>query len=490
VFSAAASSASACVRVSDPNARGEPARAVLPPVTRTGQRRRVSFRFARGSPGVFLIVGKVKNFPHQYNDLAKLRETLETIRDLGEQGLDSNDDAVLGYELARRMVYGFRGLDKSGDEAAVAQRIAERLEIEKDKPAYSQGTQTAAREMRRTLRLLGWLEEQGTTLTPAGEELLATTQGSDEENVLMQQAIGGIAVEDKNGHVSHPVQILLRLVDEVSLDSRKGMEVALEALDDSVPEFRRVAEIAAMSEDDRIRALSAAGWTKSQFANAVKILPALALQSGLMTKDGSGHFILTDAGRRAIGRAIITVPAVPPTSIQPSRRRSTRVATNDPEQVGRSRRLLNIDRRTLTPEEQAAAAELLYERTERHQALVRAVAAQCRRGEFYEDVMAYDLLIDLGSDVPLILIEVKTVAGDAALRIRAAVGQLLYYEYFSVVPAFPGREIRRVVVVDDTVSDELADFLQANQIGLITYVDEDFAATNDLGNTIAGDLFE
>jgi hypothetical protein len=62
-------------------------------------------------------VRKVKNFPHQYNDLAKLRATLETVRDLEEQGLDSTDDAVLGYELARRMVYGFRNLDESGGEA-------------------------------------------------------------------------------------------------------------------------------------------------------------------------------------------------------------------------------------------------------------------------------------------------------------------------------------------------------------------------------------
>jgi hypothetical protein len=448
------------------------------------------FRFARGPSPVFLTVSNVKNFPHQYNDLAKLRATLETVRDLDEHGLDSADDAVLGYELARRMVYGFRGLDLTGDQATIDQRIAERLEIEKDKPAESQGTRTAAREMRRTLRYLGWLEEDGTALTPAGEDLLATTQGSDEETILMQQAIGGIEV-DKDGHVSHPVQILLRLVDEVSLDSRKGMEVALEALDDSVPEFERVAEIAAMSEDDRISALQAAGWTTYQIANAVKILPAFALQSGLMTTDGSGHFILTDAGRRAIGRAIITSPPVSPTRRRrPSRPSSTSIATTDPEQVGRPRRLLKIDRRALTPEEQAMAAELLYQRTERHQALVRAVAAQCGRGEFYEDALAYDLLIDLGADLPLILIEVKTVAGDAAIQVRAAVGQLLYYEYFSVEPKFPEREIRRVAVVDDTVTDELADFLQANETGLIAYVDGEFTGKNNLGNAIANELFE
>ena len=146
----------------------------------------------------------------------------------------------------------------------------------------------------------------------------------------------------------------------------------------------------------------------TELANAVKILPAFAIQSDLMTQDGSGRFILTEAGRRAIGRAVITTRPVRPTSRRPARRRTTSIATNDPRQVGRSRRLLATDRRALTPEAQAIAAELLYERTERHQALVRAVAARCGRGEFYEDAAAYDLLIDLDTDIPLILMnEVK-----------------------------------------------------------------------------------
>lgn len=85
-------------------------------------------------------------------------------------------------------------------------------------------------------------------------------------------------------------------------------------------------------------------------------------------------------------------------------------------------------RRVLTPEEQASAAELLYQRTERHQELVRIVATTCGRGDLYEDACAYDLLIDLGPGAALVLVEVKTVVGDATQQVRAAVGQLLYYE--------------------------------------------------------------
>lgn len=435
----------------------------------------------------------MKNFPHQYNDLRKLRATLQTVSDLNDAGRDADDDETLGYELARRRVYGFRPrIDETGGEAAIARRIAERLDVERTKQPSNQGTQTAAREMRRTLRYLGWLNEEGTALTPAGEALLGTAEGSDEELVLMQQAIGSIAVEDRDGHVSHPVQILLRLVDEVALDSRSGMQVALEAVDDSAREFRRIARIAALPEDERVEALTAVGWTDSQLANAIKILPAFAEQSGLITTDGVGRFILTDAGRRALGRAGVRTPPEAPPGRRPPRRRRRRptsISTADPGEVGRSRRLLGAERRVLTPEEQAIAAELLYERTERHQELVRTVAAACRGGEFHEDAAAFDLVIDLDPAEALVLAEVKTVSGDAAAQLRGAVGQLLYYEYFAVAEAFPGRAVRKVVVVDDRVPDELAAFLQANGIGLITYVDGEFVALNELGEEIARDLF-
>jgi hypothetical protein len=447
------------------------------------------YRFTHGSPTVFPTVYNMKNFPHQYNDLMKLRATLETERDLQDQGFDSTDDAVLGYELAHRRVYGFRGLDYSGDDETVDQRVAERIEIERGKPAGQQGARTAAREMRRTLRYLGWLQPDGATLTPAGEALLATAEGSDEERILMQQAIGSIAVEDRDGHVSHPVQILLRLVDEVYLDSRSGMEVALEAADDSVGEFQRVATIAAMPAPDRINALKNLGWTDFQLANAVKILPAFAIQSDLMTTDGSGRFIVTDAGRRAMGRAVTATRPARSVSPRPPRRRATSVVTSDREQVGRSRALLDIDRRSLSPAEQAMAAQLLYERTERHQALVRLIAHRSHQGKFYEDAASYDLLIDLGADTDLILIEAKTVVGDASVQVRTAVGQLLYYDYFFVKPSFPGRDVQQLVVVDKPVGNELAEFLQENAIGVIVYVDDEFHGSNHLGETIAHRLF-
>jgi len=221
----------------------------------------------------------------------------------------------------------------------------------------------------------------------------------------------------------------------------------------------------------------------------VKILPAFAIQSGLMTTDGSGHFILTDAGRRAIGRAVTATRPVRSVTRRPIRRRATSVSTTDPAEIGRSRGILDVDRRALSPAEQAMAAQLLYERTERHQALVRAVANRSHQGEFYEDAASYDLLIDLGDDADLILIEVKTVVGDAPSQIRAAVGQLLYYDYFFVKPSFPGRQVQELIVVDEEVPNELADFLQENAIGIVVYIDGEFSALNDLGEATINRLF-
>jgi hypothetical protein len=120
---------------------------------------------------------------------------------------------------------------------------------------------------------------------------------------------------------------------------------------------------------------------------------------------------------------------------------------------------------------------------------VRAVAEACRQAQFYEDAAAYDLLIDLDEAKPLVLTEVKTIVADAAVQLRGAVGQLLYYEYFAVAELFPGRPVRRLVVVDEHVDDELAAFLQAHGIGLISLIDGSFVALNELGEELVRELF-
>ena len=73
----------------------------------------------------------MKNFPNQASDFARLRGTLETINDLGNQGVNVLDDEELGYTLARRRHYTFRGLDYSSPD--VARQIEGRIIDEKGK---------------------------------------------------------------------------------------------------------------------------------------------------------------------------------------------------------------------------------------------------------------------------------------------------------------------------------------------------------------------
>src|SRR5919197_36850 len=66
----------------------------------------------------------MKNFPHQYNDFAKLRATLETIRDLNEQGADVGDEGELSHpiRILLRLVADNEIVERQGAELALEAR--------------------------------------------------------------------------------------------------------------------------------------------------------------------------------------------------------------------------------------------------------------------------------------------------------------------------------------------------------------------------------
>src|SRR6266568_5381058 len=159
----------------------------------------------------------MKNFPHQVNELAKLRRSLAEI-------------GHLNVQWANVGVYTFRGL-----VGPLAQRIA----AEQQKPIGSQGARTAAREIRRTLRYLGLIDQQ-LVVTAEGTQLLNAAQGSPQELAVWQDAILGLELPDGAGNLSHPICILLRLVDSFGQLQREDMALVLEAVDDSQAEFQRI----------------------------------------------------------------------------------------------------------------------------------------------------------------------------------------------------------------------------------------------------------
>jgi hypothetical protein len=381
----------------------------------------------------------VKNFPHQYNDFSKLRQTLEAIRDLGDAGRDVADDGVLGYELARRGIYTFRAL-----EGPLEARIA----AEQAKPIGRQGPRTAGREMPRTLAYLGWLDADW-RLTATGQAFLATTPGSEAERTAWQQAILDLTLEEERS-VSHPVRILLRLVADHEVVARRGLELALEARDDSEAEYQRIRALLALSPNDRLRAI---GVTKHQVANAVKILPSFAEQANLIHRASRQlPYRLTEAGHAALAEGIVARPVELRPEIRAPRRRRVRGAPRpaSARSVAAGTAATPDEWSSLSHEEQIAATRLRFERTARHQELLRQLieALSQRDGERLEDPASFDLLDVPSGDGPLTLFELKTIDTDALTQTRLAVGQLLSYEHLVVRPRWPGRDVRRVAVFE------------------------------------------
>lgn len=441
----------------------------------------------------------MKNYPNQAASFERVRGTLSTIREMYSAGENVTDDGVLGYELARRGFYTFRGFDyANGTTAALEARIS----TEKSKKASNQGARTNARELRRTLIDLGWIVDDG-AMTPAGELLLASDPGSDEERDLLRTGLLELEVPDDDGiEYSHPIVILLRLLHRHSTVHRAGLELILEAKDDSEAELERVLLLYDMIRDDSPADRAAVlGVSETVRANSVKVLPTLAKYAGLVTEDLSSTWHITEDGLAALGESNVpddeTVAVYPPQVSPPApapksettnakrRRRLTRGKEKNPADIG-THAVNKTVPKGLTPDQQAEAQQRLQERTVNHQALVNYFASLIDGGAFYEDNTSYDFvwLNDYVDHDNLHLFEMKTIDADADAQITRAVGQLLYYGHFNVVAKFKEYPLTRTVVVDADVHPDLADFLDTLGIGAIkAQQGKGLIALNEVGAT-------
>lgn len=405
----------------------------------------------------------MKNYPNQASTFARIRGTLAVVRTLNQDGNDATDDTVLGYACARQGVYTFRGLDFT---TATAAQLDARMAAEQAKPPAFQGVRTFARELRRTLRDMGWLDALA-HVTKDGEAVLASVPDSVEEQALLVEGLLRIETAYKDGgSFHHPVPVMLKLLARAPSLHRRGLELALEPDDDSDGEFKRVQALYELAPARRLQQL---GISNSQRANAVKIFPSLAVTAGLVVEDEDGYFSLSQDGWRVIGQA----PKAAGQAIKQRRGRRTTVG-----------RLVNTKTiakrhntkppRTLTAEEQARAAAKLRERTANHQALIKRFAALIGddAGPLFEDEYSYDMLwLPEQQALAAHLVEGKTVDNDtdAYARVRHAVGQLSYYDYFYVAPTVRGRKIQRIALFDTSIPGPLAEYLQHEAIAAIVY---------------------
>jgi len=413
----------------------------------------------------------LKNYPNQASTIERIRRTLEVVFGVLAAGEDPDDDGVLGYAAARAQAYTFRDFDYEAPNLEA--RLGQRISQEQQKPSGSQGARTFARELRRTLIGLGWLDNM-LALTAAGQSFLGSPSGSQEERDALALGLWDLTAEPGP---SHPVRIMLRLLAVKESRDRQGLELSLEANDDSEGEFNRILGLYQMSEEDRTASLTASGVSTYQIANAKKVFPSLARDAGLVVEDPPRVYRLSDVGRELIDAPVVG-DVLP--SRQTALRRALRVVS--PETIASA--LGAAGSRTQTPEEQLQARQALAERTNRHQETVKKLAELFVAGGTLKEG-SVDLLWSLpDSNEPFVLVEVKTIENDADHQIRHAYGQLAFYDYFDVRPVANGRSVMKVVATDKHISVELGEYLDEYGVALITVDDTGWHSRNQSADAL------
>ena len=399
----------------------------------------------------------MRNFPHQVNQIRKIKGALQVASQLLSGAHDVGDNGVSGYAVARAGIYTFRNLLNPSPE-----ELENVIRREQGKSPSNQGPRTFARDLRRTLVLLGFLEHPETSqwqVTSCGQQVLSLPDPPDPEATsLWIDAVVNLSLPDPlGGPIIHPARNMLMIVARTSGAEKRWLAFSLDMRDDSDAELDRVLALQHLSFGV---ALESVGASEYMAANAVKILPSLLEQLGLMSIQG-GTCTLTPSGLSLISAA--QVPSTERRVILRQARRGRAVAdpTDIPEHP-------MIPGRTRATEAQVHSAALLEERTSQHQHLVRRIVNLLRTsrqvGEVRVSDDAFDVLAFSQVRPEVLLIEAKTLRDDALIQARIALGQLLFYEYFDVRPIAEGRSIIKVVAFDSEPGEQASEFLAAYDV--------------------------
>ncbi len=296
---------------------------------------------------------------------------------------------------------------------------------------------------------LGFLEAaRGDRLeiSASGSALLALPEMfSPEARILWIRAVLSMVVADEDGsNPIHPATCMLRFVGAMPDIEKRWLAFTFDTSSDSARELRRIRSLA--ETNDFSRACKRVSASKYKAANAVKILPSVLEQLGLITihqgrcrvtADGQLHLSrggYRDAFVRRARPAVRRMRRVPRTG----------VVVQGPEEI---RNVSRRPRRTRSTEDQIHSMLLLDERTQEHQELVKLLF--CRLGNVRQircSDDSFDLLATSQDNSTELLFEAKTVRGDGLAQARIAVGQLFFYELFDVAPRAANKIVRKVVV--------------------------------------------
>ena len=394
----------------------------------------------------------MKNFPHQFNDLSKLTKALIVFSQLIADGKDVSDDAIVGTALARAGIYQFRDKTLSIENALIKER---------QKPPSNQGTRTAARELRRFFRLLGFSTDS-LDISKFGNTLLEA-EDSETGNLIWRMAMLDLALPDNVGRVSHPYRILLKMVEERPGIQKSFLALAFEPVDDSDEELKRMLKyVDADNLSQTIRDIDA---TDSLMKNAIKILPPIAIQLGDIREDGQLCYR--------------ELPELLPVTRELNRRPKQKITSFRPSRVVDSSQIApiptpNENAKQIDPEQQMASmmegAEALRERTDRHQIIVKKFAALCENAGFTLREDPFDCLAISPTNPSSILAEIKTLSGDPSderHQLQRALAQLIYYSAFNLPSSIEMSKVIKVAIFESKIADAHIALLSELSIGVL-----------------------
>lgn len=413
----------------------------------------------------------MKGFPNQVANLVKLAIGMRDLVRLADEGENPRDDGILGEAFVRSGVAG-RGHGRN------QLSVEDYLKEQRRKKPSNQSFRTTARGLRELFLLLGLIVDRNGRVTPTevGRQAAAFADQpmNDDQREFWRRVISNTTHDGGDGQTSHPYQMLLRLVGQRPGISRAKCALALEAQNDSQVELERIVGLSRLPED-RIR--GRIGVTKANWDNAKKVLPSFAEQLGDVIKTGDSYTLADAPGRDDAGPAAGGSPARlavgRPLGIR-TPRTSRRVTPETIAQAGVDgfddvEIPQNVDPQTL-----ANAIQARLNRLQRHNQIVRDLAARLIGAEIHEN--PFDILAIIVAAA--ILIEVKTLDGsqaDERDRVKGALAQLLYYEAFVTQPVAGEAPIHKIACFEAPISDAHQRFLNDQNIGVIWRVDRGFA---------------
>lgn len=392
----------------------------------------------------------MKNFPHQFNDLDKLFNSLLAVKQLIIEETPLKDDNF-GELLTRYGIYTYRDKTLTIDQFLLQ---------EESKPRASRGYLTVARDTKRLFQLLGFLtvfEDKSAKLSSAAIHLLASPSPEIRKE-LWKNSFMQLGLEGTDGEISHPYRILIKLVQEKSGIETKKLMLALEAENDSQEEYQRILSLADSTLDEIV---VETGTTTSMARNAVKILPAIAEQLGDITRQNNRAY--------PIGRIVITedeitteIPeeAVNEHGIPYSQFRAVSSDEIAKDPIFKEVSSVSIDLRE--------SIRIRQDRLALHQQIVRLLALLCEEGGFNLFEGKFDCLASKPEKT--LLFEVKTIKAsnsDQEKQTVKGVGQLKYYDFSIVRKQMNITNSQEFIVYSKQPNSDLIEFCHFENIDVI-----------------------